>query len=133
MSSQKFVQLIAKLTRLTSEGKLQWSKKRPPGFLTHASEKSIMSYYECEVDDRIWGLHEERYEEWDGEADSFRWKTRIILALYDDDGDQEYALPSRLPGLSELYETVRYRASKVGDVIENILKTVPTVRGKKGT
>lgn len=133
MTSPKFAQFVAELTKLTSEGKLRWSKERPPAFLTHASDKSVMSYYECEIDAHCWGLHEERYEEWDGEGDCYRWRTRVVLALYTDDGDQEYALPSRLPGLSELYETVRYSTSKVGVAIENILSGTKAPKGKKST
>jgi hypothetical protein len=121
MNPRHLTDFVAKLNRLTQEGRLRWTLARAPSSLTQGSDSSIPAFFQCELRGKTVGIYEERFQDWSVEAEVFFWRTRLVLALFDYAGNQVWEFPDGLSGLGDLWNAVRYRSADVDEYLDAVL------------
>lgn len=121
-TDREIIQVITKLNRLTQEGKLEWSRTKPPDSLTTGTDEQIFEFYCTTYKDRNIALYEERYQAYDDEYfHRSYWTSRLVLAFFSDDWEKEWEFP-RSAGIFELLKSVQYQVADVDTFIDEILK-----------
>ena len=121
MSNPKYLQFVTKLNRLTQEDKLTWDKGMIPADMLNGTDSIIVSFYRTVCEGRNIGIYEEKFQGYNPMDDIHFWDNRIVLALYDDNWQLDWAFPL-IPGLWELMETVRFKSSGVDDFLDSALQ-----------
>lgn len=121
MNPRNLTDFVAKLNRLTQEGKLRWKLMKPPSSLTSGSSSQVPAFFQCELRGKIVGIYEERYQSYSSETDEWYWASGITLALFDAEGHQIWEFPSDLEGLQDLWKAVRYRSADVDKYLDAVL------------
>jgi hypothetical protein len=119
MNPRHITDFVAKLNRLTQEGKLRWKLTKVPTSLAVGS--SIPAFFQCDLLGKTIGIYEERYKDYSGETDEWYWASRLVLGLFDAEGRQVWDFPDGLAGLQDLWKAVRYRSADVDKYLDAVL------------
>lgn len=118
---EKAAAVVSKLTRLTQEGKLTWSKTRPVQDPTGPNDV-LRSYYEARFQGRTLGIFEARSPFWyDSDVSDLAYKSYVGLVALDDKGGLDWSFPD-VVGLQELLDAVQYKAGNIGDLLDELLE-----------
>ncbi|MEO7493482.1 MAG: hypothetical protein ABIV04_00935 [Massilia sp.] len=126
MIDDKLEQGVFKIFRMTHEDRLGWRCKPAPDRLRQASQSAWPLYFETEYQGRKLALFQGgglRGEQCapSGGAAPYDWRACAHLVLLGDNGELLFEFPwSRQ--VQDLFEAVRYKASKVGDFLDALLK-----------
>jgi hypothetical protein len=121
MSISRVAEFVAKVNRLTQEGRLDWVVARPPRMITAGTDSEIAGYYQCVLKGKTVALYEERSQAFQPDFEQFYWTSHVILALLADDGRVEWEVPPDTSGLNDLWNRVRLSAGKVSEYVNAVL------------
>jgi hypothetical protein len=113
--------VVRRLRGLTETGKLKWEHMTPPASLVVGNESKIIAFFGTTVKNRRVGIYEERYHSYfDPDTEKSYWDSRIVLAFFDSSWDVSWETPTSA-GVSELYDAIKYRATNVDAIMQDIL------------
>lgn len=121
MNPRHLTDFVAKLNRLTQEGQMRWKLARAPASLTAGSSFKIPAFFQCDLLGKTVGIYEERYQDYSTETDEWYWASRLVLGLFDAEGNQVWDFPDGLAGLQDLWNAVRYRSADVDKYLDAVL------------
>jgi hypothetical protein len=119
ISEKQEIEFVAKLIQLTQAGKLEWRRGERRGSLLSDPDNRIFEVYECLVDGQWLRLYSVTSKYWHDE-DRFSWTEDVVLEFIDMDGVATWEV-RRVPGLGDLYRSVRFSAGKIGEQIKKIM------------
>lgn len=120
-NGDKNVQFVAKLNELTQKGTLKWDVIDPPDSVTEGTDDKISLVYTARIDGRTIGVYEISYRDFDPDRDASFWNADVQLVLFDEFGRITYKFP-RTPGRSDLIRSIQHQTSRVGDLVDSLLK-----------
>lgn len=120
MSEQnQLIRMVAHLNELTQENKLQWqSVYEPSSSIYLGRDKIIGAVFESEFSGKHLRIYEEQSKYWHDE-ESYSWSPRLVFAFVDINGNNEWESPN-VPGLYDLFESVRYQSAGVNEFLNNM-------------
>jgi hypothetical protein len=131
--ADKWVDAITRLTKLTQEGKLEWSTVSPGGVLVNDDSQQVESAFTAYHKDKRLRLYKKRFKVEDPNplltgmmvapfAPKYPyWAAQIYLELIDDYGQSLWTFPE-VSALRDLLTSVKYQASGVKDLLDDLLK-----------
>jgi hypothetical protein len=120
-STNKVSRLLAKLNRLTADGKIAWNVKDAPPTLVHGTDDIIPLFFEAKYKDRWVALFERRTRAYDGDRDMFYWTQSTNFAVLDNEDRALWETSQHSPALHDLFSTVSEQASGIDGLLEDML------------
>lgn len=120
MNDERVSQFIIKLIKLTQKEEIKWISHAPRNPELLNGEFILDKIYETDIDNNKFQLFKIKYQVFTDEFD-YVWERSIRLRLIDDKGNSEYGFRYD-NSLNDLYSLVREKTSKIGSIIEEILK-----------
>lgn len=129
----KWVEAITKLTKLTQEETLKWSSTPSGGVLANDEGQQIESAFIAYYKDKTLRLYKKRFKVEDPNPlmtsmmiHPFHpkypfWAAQIYLELIDNNGQNLWTFPE-VSALRDLLTAVKYQASGVKDLLEDLVK-----------
>jgi hypothetical protein len=117
----KTIELLVKLNRLTSTGKIQWSLRDPPASLIAGTNDVIPLYMECLFKGQRFALFQQRYEAYDPDRDRMYWAEREVFAILDAGRRVLWEGYSFGSALSDLFTTARRKVADIDAILGNLL------------
>jgi hypothetical protein len=134
----KITNLIVKLNKNTSQGKILWRVSSPPGSLTKGTQAVFPLFFRTEYKGQNFALYQCRslepepltLEEFTRPtflssfirpAPKKNWEERIILAMLDNEGRVLWEGDAQQSALSDLFDTVRRKVSNIDAILDAIL------------
>jgi hypothetical protein len=116
----RLVEFIAKLNRMTQEGRIKWQLYQPPEYLTSGTDDIYPFFWGAKVDDKKLGLYVQRHIT----SDFFRinkyWEEKTVLAFCQDDWTPVWEFP-QIAGINELRSSVERQSVGVDSFIDRLL------------
>jgi len=133
--TDKWIDAIARLTKLTQEGNLKWSTVSPSGVLVNDEGQRVESTFIADHKNKRLRLYKKRFKVEDPDPNplvtkimSFPfvrkypyWESHIYLELIDEYGRSLWTFPE-VSALSDLLTSVKYQASGVKELLDDLLK-----------
>jgi hypothetical protein len=117
----RLVKFVAKLNRMTQEGRIQWELYNPPSDLVSGSDDKIPFFFGAEVNNRKLALYVRRRLEYDPQRDEQYWYEKPVLAFCEDDWTPVWEFP-RIAGVKELRDSIQRLYVKADSFIDEFLK-----------
>lgn len=115
----QLIKMVAHLNELTQENKLQWqSTYEPSRSIYLGRDKIIGAVFETSFNGKELRIYEEQSKNWHDE-ESYTWYPRLVFAFIDANGNNEWESPD-IPGLYDLFESVRFQSAGVNDFLKNM-------------
>lgn len=117
----KLVHFVAKLVRLTQEGKVEWEPTVPPPEASGTALKAVVNNSVL----RLYGKSQEVDNAFAVAIGSLGKETKIrvwstFLEVTDFNGHAIYVFP-RVKGLDDLYKAATYKAANVEHLVDSVL------------
>lgn len=119
MNSDKTIQFVLKLIKLTNNNEVAWDSKIPDSPELPNGEIILDKIYTATILHKRFQLYKYRYKNW-RDYDEFEWSERIKLELVDLYGHSEYEFDYD-NSMTDLYYSVREHASGVLDIVNEFL------------
>lgn len=116
----KAEQLIIKLIRETSSGKVEWSLQEPPKGLVEATEDVVPLYLQTNYKNKLIGVYQKRSRHYVDEV-QYCWVEGVGFCIVDAIGRVVWEFDDRSPALNDLLNTAREQASGIGDLLDDLL------------
>lgn len=124
----KWIDAVAKLIKLTQEGKLNWAVDEPPASFSKRPNSRVDVVFQTTYGDKRLRLYERRYQEDTIDFDEFEmrpvqkveWRKDVILEFTDDAGNSLWAFPF-IEALNDLVAAVQYQVAGVKDFLAELL------------
>lgn len=120
MEIANYRQFVFKLNRETKEDKIVWNItefSKPSLIGTEAIMDSVYVTNVLNNNIRLFRLKIKYFtEDYD-----YEWAESFRLELIDDNGNSLYKIPDD-PAISDLYDTVKFKTSKISDLFNDFLK-----------
>lgn len=111
---------IIKLNRLTKEDTVKWNiSKIEPSSISGTEELNGL-VYTATVLGRNFRLYKYLYRYYYDE-DSYNWLEGYRLEFIDSNGNSEWAFPENDQTVEDLYDSVRFKTSKVDEFMDDFL------------
>lgn len=120
MNSNKYIEVISKLNRLTQENKLKWARYEIPKTLSTGTDDIIHEFIGTRYKESFMGLYVRNYRKYDPDQDRVYWDDILTLAMFDGDLNEQWQFPTQ-SGLYELYESAKYQIADVDGFIDSVL------------
>ena len=129
----KWVEAITRLTKLTQEGKIEWSSAQSRGVLANDEAQQIESAFLADYKDKRLRIYKKRFKVEDPNplftgmmiqpfAPKYPfWASQIYLELIDNHGQNLWTFPE-VSALRDLLTAVKYQVSGVKDLLDDLLK-----------
>jgi hypothetical protein len=121
MNEVRLIKLLSELTKLTSQGKLNWHRTDTPDHYTAGTSHVFPDYYEARFKEQKIGIGLQRYSEYDGDRDRFFWNERLYFLLLNSMDEVIWHKEGFLPAMSVLFDTVRDKVANVDGLIDSLL------------
>lgn len=131
--ASKWVDAITRLTKLTQEGKFEWTSARPGGVLVDDDSQQIESCFIGTYKNKKLRIYKKRFKVEEPNRgmmsglmfDPFHrkypyWTAQVYLEVIDEYGQSVWTFPD-VSALRDLFAAVKYQASGVRDLLEDLL------------
>jgi len=118
--SGRLVKFVAKLNRMTQEGRMKWELYDPPAELISGTSDKFPFFWGAKVDDKNLGLYVRRYLAYDPEPGAPDWDEQTVLAFCANDWTPIWEFP-RTAGIGELRDSIERRYVEADSFIDKIL------------
>jgi hypothetical protein len=120
--SNKWIAFVTKINNLTQEGEIRWREARGEDVadLRDSDRQHYGTTYVASLDDATLRIYKETIKKLNWEEEEY-WEDDVAVELLTPQGVEFVRIPPT-PGQEDLYETIRYKANKVDDFLENFLK-----------
>lgn len=131
--ANKWVDAVTKLTKLTHEGKIEWSTAPLGGVLIGDDSQQLESCFVGNHKGKKLRIYKKRFKVEDPNPmlslmtiEPFRrkypyWAAQIYLEIVDDYGNAAWTFPE-VSALRDLFTAVKYQASGVKDLLDDLLR-----------
>jgi len=126
--TRKWVAVVAKLTRLTQEGQLVWTRRKSPSTLGSESQARISEFYGTNFQGKNIGIFLKTEKHYSEEELPYNY-SRPALALFSDAWECEWECPD-VAGTSELYDAVRYEVAGVDQWLNTFMNDYDYEQGE---
>jgi len=116
----RLVKFVAKLNRMTQEGRIKWELYNPPEDLTSGTSDKFPYFWGAKVDDQYLGLYVRRFQDYGPENDEAYWTEQTVLAFCAADWTPVWEFP-RTAGIHELRNSVERRYVEADSFIDKFL------------
>ena len=120
----KWIEVIAKLTKMTQENALIWRRSEVPEFFKNLENVKVEVIYLTKYKDKILRIYEKRVKDFDygffGTGSTFKWSPHTILDFADPNGASLWVFPE-VQGLDNLFSAVRFQVAGVKDFLKDLL------------
>jgi hypothetical protein len=116
----RLVKFVAKLNRMTQEGRMEWELYNPPADLISGTSDKFPFFWGTKIDDKNLGLYVRRYQEYDPQYEDNYWTEQTVLAFCADDWTPIWEFP-RTAGIQELRNSIERRYVQADSFIDKFL------------
>jgi hypothetical protein len=116
----RLVKFVAKLNRMTQEGRIEWRLIDPPEYLTSDASDKIPFYFVARINNQYLGLYILRYHDSDSYHNEPFWSEKTVLAFCAPDWTPIWEFPP-IAGIDELLESVQRQYVRVDSFIDEFL------------
>jgi hypothetical protein len=109
-----------RLLEHTTSRKLKWEQMEPPDAVAVGTDSKILTFFGTTFNGRHVGVYEERYRAYDVETDAQYWTTRHVMMFFDSGWEVGWEAPLT-PGVSRLYDAIKYQKADVDAIMKDIL------------
>ena len=131
--TNKWVDAVTKLTKLTQEGKVEWSSASCEGVLVSDESQQLESCFVGRYKDKKLRIYKKRFKVEDPNpwvtlmtGEPFKrkypfWTAQVYLEIVDDYGNAAWTFPD-VSALRDLLMAVKYQAAGVRELVSDLLK-----------
>ena len=121
----KWIEAIAKLTKMTQESTLKWRSSEVPEFFKNLENVKVEVIYLTKYKDKILRIYEKEvrersYDFLSGKGQRLVWKSYTVLDFVDPNGVSLWVFPE-IQGLDNLFSAIRFQTAKVKDFLKDLL------------
>lgn len=116
----KTTQLMTKLIRETSSGKIEWKPKDAPKSVVQGTEDIVPLFFEAKYKDKWIALFLRRYKSFYDEH-AYYWEESLVFAVLDSADRVLWETSDYSPALRDLFETVREQVAGIDGLLDNLL------------
>jgi len=136
--SNKWIEAVARLIKLTNEGKIQWHTAKgkystvgienaDAAFIAQYKKKTLRIYrflFKAEAPPNLLSASAgvSIWDSYFSEKKYPYWEHRFILEFVNDEGQSLWKFPDMKPLMNDLYSSIQYMVAGVSDFLEDILK-----------
>ena len=133
--TSKWIEAIAKLTKLTQDGELTWSSAPSSSVLTNDEAQQIESVFTAKYKNKKLRIYKKRFKvevpdptfsaitvTWPFARKYPYWTAQIYLEIIDEYYDQSLWTFPEVSALRDLWTSVKYQASGVKDLLDDLLQ-----------
>jgi hypothetical protein len=131
MSSEKnkWIDVIAKMLKLTQAGKLVWKSEQPPATFRNRSDRRVEIVFTTKYKEKNLRLYELSYQSEDIDINPYdnqptvtlTWYSKPVLEIVDKFGIALWTFP-KVSALSDLLSSVQFQVAGVKDLLDDFLK-----------
>lgn len=121
LPSRMEMDLIVKLNRLTSLGKIEWHVEDAPESVVLGTDSIVPLFMRAEYKEQRFGLYICRYRWYDGDNDKNYWTEKSVVAIIDQVDRVLWESEFQTSALRDLMENARSQVAGVDNIINGIL------------
>ncbi len=125
----KWIDVIAKMLKLTQEGKLAWKAEQPPAQLGGRSDRRVELVFTSIYKEKRLRLYQYAFQSeevdvspYDGSISrTMQWRTKPILEIVDRSGAALWKFPN-VSALNDLLYSVQYQVAGAKELLDDFMK-----------
>ncbi len=120
-TDNRILELIVKLTRLTTEGVIIWTISDATHPIIVGTDNIVQISFITEFQGKRIAIYQKRVPYFSGEYERVFWSELIVLAMLDEQNRVLWENSEESPALNNLFEVVREQSSGINDFIDCLL------------